>query len=38
MHAGEVLWRDSLTHALENVGSTELHELLIALKGPAPLQ
>ncbi len=30
--AEDVLWRDSLTHSLENVGNTELHSLAIELK------
>lgn len=29
---GEVLWRDALSHATENVGTTELHALLVELK------
>jgi quercetin dioxygenase-like cupin family protein len=30
--AGEVLVRDALTHAVENIGDTELHALLVELK------
>ena len=33
--AGEVLWRPPVTHAFENVGDTELHELLVAIKASA---
>jgi hypothetical protein len=33
---GEVLIRDPLSHALENVGVTELHALLAELKPHAP--
>ena len=29
---GEVLVRDPLTHAVENIGNTELHALLVELK------
>jgi beta-alanine degradation protein BauB len=35
MKVGEVLWREPVTHAFENVGSTELHELLISIKKSA---
>ena len=30
--AGEVHWRDPITHSLENIGSTELHALAVELK------
>jgi hypothetical protein len=30
--AGELVWREGLSHALENVGSTEMHALSIELK------
>ena len=29
---GEVVVRDPLTHAVENIGNTELHALLVELK------
>jgi beta-alanine degradation protein BauB len=32
---GQVLFREALSHATENVGSTELHALLVELKPPA---
>jgi quercetin dioxygenase-like cupin family protein len=32
---GEILVRDPLTHAVENIGTTELHALLIELKSGA---
>jgi quercetin dioxygenase-like cupin family protein len=35
MKAGEVLWRAPMTHAFENVGNTELRELLVAIKTSA---
>jgi len=30
--AGELVWREGVTHALENVGSTEMHALSVELK------
>lgn len=30
--AGDVLWRDPQTHAVENVGTTALHGILVELK------
>lgn len=30
--AGEVVWRDPVTHAAENIGSTEIHVLAVELK------
>ena len=32
--AGEVFWRTSVTHALENIGNMELHALAVELKNP----
>src|ERR1700736_3442181 len=32
--AGETIWREPTTHALENVGSTEAHAIAIDLKTP----
>ncbi|MFI5056809.1 MAG: cupin domain-containing protein [Candidatus Acidiferrales bacterium] len=33
--AGVAAWNEGVTHAAENVGATEFHELQIELKGPA---
>ena len=33
-HAGDVLWRDAVTHAAENIGSTEAHYYAVELKRP----
>jgi quercetin dioxygenase-like cupin family protein len=33
--AGEAVWREPLSHAVENVGTTELHVVHIELKGAA---
>jgi hypothetical protein len=32
--AGSVFWRDLTTHALENIGKTEVHALAVELKNP----
>ena len=32
--AGEVFWRTPVTHALENIGKTEVHALAVELKNP----
>ena len=32
--AGEILWRDPTSHAVENIGKTEARALAIELKGP----
>ena len=32
--AGEAHWRDPVTHALENIGTTEAHSLAIDVKKP----
>ena len=32
--AGEAHWRNPVTHALENIGSTEAHALAVDLKNP----
>ena len=32
--AGEVFWRTSVTHALENIGNTEVHALAVEIKTP----
>lgn len=34
--AGEILWRDSTTHAGENIGNTEAHALAVELKPCRP--
>ncbi|MBI2486564.1 MAG: cytoplasmic protein [Deltaproteobacteria bacterium] len=34
LKAGEVGWREAETHAVENVGSTDAHVLIIELKEP----
>jgi len=31
-HAGDTVWRDPMTHAVENVGNVEVHALLIEPK------
>jgi len=31
-HAGDVLWRDAVTHSAENVGATEAHYYAVELK------
>ena len=31
-HAGDVLWRDRVTHSAENVGTTEAHYYAVELK------
>lgn len=31
-HVGDVLWRDAVTHAAENVGTTEAHYYAVELK------
>jgi len=31
-HAGDLVWRDAVTHAAENVGSTEAHVIAVELK------
>jgi quercetin dioxygenase-like cupin family protein len=33
--AGDVFWRNPVTHALENIGHTEVHSLAIELKRPS---
>ena len=33
--AGAAVWREALTHSVENVGSTEVHVVEIELKGAA---
>src|SRR6266481_3895913 len=35
LKTGEVLYRDPLTHAAENIGDTPLHLILVELKGDA---
>jgi beta-alanine degradation protein BauB len=31
-HAGDLTWRDAVTHAAENVGTTEVHAIAVELK------
>ena len=33
LKTGEVLYRDPLTHAAENIGGTTMHMILVELKG-----
>jgi quercetin dioxygenase-like cupin family protein len=33
LKTGEVLYREPLTHAAENIGNTEMHMILVELKG-----
>jgi quercetin dioxygenase-like cupin family protein len=35
LKTGEVLYRDPLTHAAENIGNTTMHMILVELKGNA---
>jgi quercetin dioxygenase-like cupin family protein len=32
--AGDVFWRNPITHSLENIGNTEVHSLAVELKNP----
>jgi quercetin dioxygenase-like cupin family protein len=32
--AGEIVWRDPTTHAIENIGKTEARAIAIEMKGP----
>jgi quercetin dioxygenase-like cupin family protein len=34
--SGDVIWREASTHAVENIGTTELRGLIVELKGGAP--
>ena len=36
LKTGEVLYRDPLTHAAENIGNTAMHLILVELKTPPP--
>jgi beta-alanine degradation protein BauB len=36
LKTGEVLYREPLTHAAENIGTTTMHFILVELKTPAP--
>jgi quercetin dioxygenase-like cupin family protein len=31
-HAGEIRWRDPVTHSTENIGKTTLHAIIVELK------
>jgi beta-alanine degradation protein BauB len=35
LKTGDVLYREPLTHAAENIGNTEMHMILLELKGAA---
>jgi hypothetical protein len=35
LKTGEVLYREPLTHAAENIGTTTMHFILVELKTPA---
>ena len=35
--AGETIWRDPTTHAVENIGDTEAHAIAVDLKPSGPL-
>jgi len=34
MKTGEARWPDTVTHALENIGTTEAHVIAVELKKP----
>ena len=34
MKTGEARWRDAVTHAVENIGTTEAHVVAVELKKP----
>ncbi len=36
LKTGDVLYRDPLTHAAENIGGTTMHMILVELKSPPP--
>jgi quercetin dioxygenase-like cupin family protein len=36
LKTGEVIYRDPLTHAAENIGTTTMHLILVELKTAAP--
>jgi len=38
LKTGEVLFREPLTHAAENIGTTTMHMILVELKGAATKQ
>ena len=31
-HAGDLIWRDAVTHAAENIGTSEVHVIAVELK------
>jgi len=35
-HAGDLIWRDAVTHAAENVGTSEAHAIAVELKPCKP--
>jgi hypothetical protein len=36
--AGEVAWREAVTHSGENIGTTELHAILVEVKEPKKME
>ncbi|HJW14185.1 MAG TPA: cytoplasmic protein [Thermoanaerobaculia bacterium] len=34
--SGDVIWREASTHAVENIGTTEMRSLIVELKSGAP--
>lgn len=35
---GEVIWREASTHAVENIGTTEMKAIIVELKGGGPMK
>jgi len=35
---GDVVWRETLTHSGENIGTTELHAILVEMKEPKKME
>ena len=33
VNSGDVVWRDAVTHSVENIGTTEIHAILVEIKG-----
>ena len=36
LKSGDVIWREASTHAVENIGTTEMRSLIVELKSGAP--
>jgi len=34
LKAGDTIWREPVTHAAENIGTTQIHSLIVELKAP----